>query len=492
MSGFHVIGGTGLNNSAHEVVEKVSIIKDGLPKRILNWKFGIGSVVVAGALVLGVIAYYQSNHFNSHSSINGTNVGGLTAEQALQKLEASVSKNQVYISKTLVLDEGQTKAGFTVKDLPNIQKVLSTQRTFLPASKAKNYSFLPTEGNQNQRQSMKNLLEQKLIAMNKNLKAPQDAQVQLQNGKIVVTKSVPGTQYDVASLLQEFQKQEANSIIYLNPVYIQPVKENAPIIKKEEATLQTMLGRTVNYKVQNKVYALKGSDLIKSVSLTKNMGITIDTAGIVNELNKINASQSTLNKSFQFKTNGGSVITVQGQTYGWALNVNQEAQAIQQAFEKGQTSVAASSVYGTGWNTGGVGYQNTTNGGIGDTYMEVSIAQQRIWLYKNGQMVLTSNVVTGRHDVGEDTHPGVWYIMYKQSPAVLAGSEVGNANYRVPVAYWAPFTMDGEGFHDASWRTNWSSTAYLHQGSGGCVNTPPSVMKAVYDNLSQYEPVIVY
>jgi hypothetical protein len=66
------------------------------------------------------------------------------------------------------------------------------------------------------------------------------------------------------------------------------------------------------------------------------------------------------------------------------------------------------------------------------------------------------------------------------------------AHYRVQVAYWAPFTDSGCGFHDASWRTNWSSTAYLHQGSGGCVNTPPNIMKTVYDNLSTYEPVVVY
>ena len=46
-----------------------------------------------------------------------------------------------------------------------------------------------------------------------------------------------------------------------------------------------------------------------------------------------------------------------------------------------------------------------------------------------------------------------------------------------------------KGFHDASWRKNWASDAYLTAGSGGCVNTPPSVMKTVYDNLSQNDPV---
>lgn len=81
------------------------------------------------------------------------------------------------------------------------------------------------------------------------------------------------------------------------------------------------------------------------------------------------------------------------------------------------------------------GYHTITNNGIGDTYAEVSIQEQRIWIYKNGQLVVTTPVVTGRHEVNEDTPSGVWYIMYKQSPSTLKGSEVGNLNYSVKVAY---------------------------------------------------------
>ena len=65
-------------------------------------------------------------------------------------------------------------------------------------------------------------------------------------------------------------------------------------------------------------------------------------------------------------------------------------------------------------------------------------------------------------------------------------------SYASPVSYWAPFTDSGCGFHDASWRTNWSSTAYLNDGSNGCVNMHTSDAGTAYDSLTQYEPVIVY
>ena len=52
--------------------------------------------------------------------------------------------------------------------------------------------------------------------MNKSLKAPQDAEAHLEQGKIIVSKSINGEQYDVASLLKDYQKQEYNSEIHLN------------------------------------------------------------------------------------------------------------------------------------------------------------------------------------------------------------------------------------------------------------------------------------
>lgn len=481
-----------LESAAQEKVEKIEESRLNPPRRFLNWKMGVGSVIVVGALALGGLCYYQKTHFNSHITINGVNVGGLTADQALKELESSIIKNEVYLGKTLVFDGNDAKMAFTNRDLPEVKKVLTKQQTFFPSSKKENYALLPSAGDQYRSQTMKQLLEEKLTEMNKNLKAPKDAEVHLEDGKIIVTKSIDGKQYDVKEILQQYQKQEYKSEIHLNPVYIQPIKENNPQIQKEKQILQALLQRTVNYKVQDQVYPLKGSDVIKHASVSKDGKVSIDPKDMQNEIAKINASQSTLNKSFQFKTHSGTVITVQGQSYGWALNVAKEAKQIQEAFENGQSTVVASHIYGNGWDHMATGFNTTTNNGIGDTYAEVSIAEQRIWLYKNGKMVLTTNVVTGRHDVGEDTHPGVWFILYKKSPSILEGSEYGQPHYRVKVNYWAPFTDDGQGFHDAGWRTNWSSTAYLHNGSGGCVNTPANIMEEVYNNLSQYEPVVIY
>lgn len=461
-----------------------------------KWWIGLVSLVVLVGLVFGGIFYYQAYHFNAHTMINGVKVGRLSVKQALNKLEAAELKNEVYVGEKQILDGKDTKMGFTSQDLPQVQKVFKTQQTIFPSSQEKNYTLVPRDLTANQSQTLKDQLKQKIIELNKNLKAPQDAEVKLEQGQLIVSKSVDGQQYDITRLLQDYQKQGFQSEIHLTPAYRQPIRETSATVKNDEKTIQTFLQRTVNFKVQNKVYPLKASQFVKNASVSKNGDIVINSIEtkkeIENQVKNINKSQSTLNKPFQFKTHSGSVITVQGQTYGWALNANKAADQLLNAFKTGQNSVVASAIYGNGWGSTAIGYNTTANNGIGNTYAEVSIKQQRIWLYRDGKMVLTTNVVTGRTDVNQDTHPGVWYILYKRSPSILVGSEVGMLNYHVPVKYWAPFTNDGEGFHDASWRTNWSSSAYIHQGSGGCVNTPPSVMASVYKDLSVYEPVVVY
>ena len=82
--------------------------------------------------------------------------------------------------------------------------------------------------------------------------------------------------------------------------------------------------------------------------------------------------------------------------------------------------------------------------------------------------------------------------MYKQRNTTLRGiGDTGKA-YASPVSYWAPFTESGCGFHDASWRTDWSTTAYVNNGSNGCVNMHTYDAPNAFNDLSVDEPVVIY
>ncbi|WP_423801237.1 L,D-transpeptidase family protein [Neobacillus sp. SAB-20_R2A] len=482
-----------MNNAEMNLVGEIPTRRGKSVKGNRNWKFVAASSASIIVLLIAGISYYQATRFNSQTTINDINVGGMTADQALKKLQTTVLQNRVFVGQQQILDENDTKMGFAEQDLPEVKKILKSQWTFFPSTKVKSFHLIPEKADQFRTETMKKLVEEKLLSMNKSLKAPQDAAAKLTQGSIIITKSKDGEQYDVSSLLKEYDKQHYKSDIHLSPLYIQPIKENSAIVKNEQKKLQELLGKTVEYKVQDQVFSLKASEVITNASVTKDMKITIDPNDIKNKVAEINDTKSTLNKDFSFKTHSGSVISVKGKGYGWALDVDKETAQIQAAFEKGESSISASNVIGHGWKGEGYGYDTTANNGIGGTYAEVSLAEQRIWIYKDGKLVITTNVVTGKHSTGHDTSTGVWYVLYKRSPSILTGRELGGKpSYQVQVNYWAPFTNDGQGFHDASWRKNWASNAYLNDGSHGCVNTQPDDMKIVYENLSTYEPVVIY
>lgn len=456
-------------------------------------RFAICAVIAMLALICGgYFIYQQQTHFNKNVQINGVNVGGLTAKEAEEKLAALKVTKKVYLDNKLIYTSQPADSEFTSKDIAKFEAALKKQATIFPSSKKQSFTITPTTSNGKSTASLATNVKNVLTEANKTRTAAVDAYAILKNGKVSVVSAKKGDQYDVSALLKQLAKQEGQEKIYLKAKYIQPVSADSTEVKTEVTKLKELAKRKLTYTVQTTKYELSASDLVTSARY-QNGKYELDTTALKNKIAEINQSQSTLNKSFTFKTTEGNEIQVQGGTYGWAISTTKAEKTLTNALLNNKTSVdAKSDVYGEGYNTGGIGYDVTTNNGIGTTYVEVSIQKQHLWAYKNGQLVASIDVVTGKHSTNNDTPTGVYYIMYLQTNTTLTGSKADGSSYASAVKYWAPFTLDGCGFHDADWRTNWSSTAYLDDGSLGCVNMKPSEAENVYNNLSQNEPVVIY
>ncbi|MBP3950962.1 L,D-transpeptidase family protein [Bacillus suaedae] len=452
-----------------------------------NWKVIVAAIILFIVLIISAISMYQLTHFSSNTSINNIDVSGLTADQTLATLQSASLTNHIYIGEELILEGTESEMSFTEEDLPEIKKTMKNQWSLFPSSKEKKYYLQPGSEDQYRSEDLRNELEQTLISINQHSQAPIDAYAHVENGEITISESIDGEQYDVSSLLEAYDQHEYTSEIHLQPMYLQPIKEDNEIVQSQVKKWQDFLSHTIEYQIQDQTYPLEAKELIINASFSEEMDIVIDSDTIKEKITDINDSKSTLEKDLTFKTTSDSTISVKGQGYGWALDVEKEAAMIKEAFQNGDRSISASHIIGNGWNGEGYGYDVTSNAGIGTTYAEVSIAEQKMWIYKEGQLVLTTNVVTGDRSTQQDTLTGVWYILYKRTPYTLTGED-----YSIDVNYWAPFTNSGQGFHDAAWRSNWSSNAYLNAGSNGCVNVPPEIMKKVYDYLEIYDPVVIY
>lgn len=123
---------------------------------------------------------------------------------------------------------------------------------------------------------------------------------------------------------------------------------------------------------------------------------------------------------------------------------------------------------------------------IGDSYVEINLTAQHLYLYVDGQLVTESDFVSGNVSRGFATPDGVYGLTYKTMDATLKGP-----GYATPVKYWMPFNGN-IGMHDAKWRRQFGGQIYLHNGSHGCINLPVEEAEKIYEQIYKGFPVICY
>ncbi len=122
---------------------------------------------------------------------------------------------------------------------------------------------------------------------------------------------------------------------------------------------------------------------------------------------------------------------------------------------------------------------------LGSTYIAIDIANQHMVFYKNGRLILATDVVTGDPAQG-GTPKGLWSIQEFDRDCWLVGS-----TYREHVDYWIG-VHGNYGIHDAVWRDSFGGSIYLYDGSHGCVNTPSAAMALLYETANLGTPVLFY
>ena len=123
---------------------------------------------------------------------------------------------------------------------------------------------------------------------------------------------------------------------------------------------------------------------------------------------------------------------------------------------------------------------------VGDTYIEISLDNQYMWCYLNGELLIETPIVTGNIAEHNDTRRGCFRIAYKTGNLYLNGP-----TWHDWVEFWMPFD-GGIGLHDSSWRDVYGGDIYLTDGSHGCINTPRDAMEVIYANYRVNDYVIVY
>lgn len=205
----------------------------------------------------------------------------------------------------------------------------------------------------------------------------------------------------------------------------------------------------------------------------------IDEEAVYNYAYDLAAIYNTLYHERSFTTTGGKTITFASSDYGYQIDCDGEAAQIL-ADIASNTAVEREPVYAV------KGFSRNGKDDLNGNYVEVDLTKQHLWFYRNGELVIETDVVSGLPKDERETATGVFGIPYKKSPEVLEGD-----TWEEEVEYWMPF-HDGQGLHDAPWRSSFGGEIYKTNGSHGCVNLPPKAAKVIYENMEERMPIILY
>ena len=195
-------------------------------------------------------------------------------------------------------------------------------------------------------------------------------------------------------------------------------------------------------------------------------------------------------RTFESTLAGEITIPAGRNDYGYTILQEDEAEQIREDIESG-SHVEREPLY-LETNSWGNPYYLRRNGhdDLAGTYIEVDLTAQHVWYYKDGELYIETDCVSGDVTKDRGTHVGCYPLAYKESPSVLTGGQ-GDSEYEEEVNYWMPF-YEGQGLHDATWRYYFGGSIYRGNGSHGCVNLPLYAAEEIYNAVETGTAIIIF
>lgn len=453
-------------------------------KRLRRFFIAMGSVI--GVLYIAVAVYFGF-HFYEDTVIYGVDCSQKTVDQV--KLEVADRLDEYVL--TVECREGKTETisadqiALEFVDNNSIDQMLRAQHCYiwpimmlLERSPMVSVAFSYDEVKAEQVLASMSCMDTFLSV------APQDAYIGTTDTGFEVVPEVMGTTLDQAKTLDTVLAALDSGAVtvsldeedcYVNPkLYSDDEELNA------DAEAMSELARayiTYDFGTQQEViHAPVIKDWIVELA---DGSFVIDDICVTEYVENLAAKYDTFGLPVDFYTSIGTTETLSGGDYGWCIDQDATIVALLNALADGYQGVMEPVYLFSA--------MSHENGGIGYTYVEICISQQRMWCYENGNLIVDTPVVTGNPNRDWGTPSGgVWAIDAKKRDAILEGE-----GYEEPVDYWMPFN-DNIGIHDFQERYHFGGSIYLSNGSHGCVNTPYDAVQKIFNAVSIGTPVIVY
>jgi len=441
--------------------------------------------VILAIILIGIYSFeviYTKDKFPNNTYVNDLNISGMTFGQADTLLSNTITWKNLYIvadSNKLITVPGKDISYKYISnvELKNVLGTFDSKKWFLYLGKDSKYTIKLT--------TTYDEIKLKKIITDANIleKTFQNAKLVYsdKNEEYIIEKEIYGMSlskeelYNLAKKAIDSRQTELNIDKSIKKPEVKA--DNVTLIKsKDEAN--SYLKTVITYKFGD-VEEIIDKALIKDWLKQNGSKIEFDFEAIRAYEDTIGDKYDTYGKSRDFTTSNKTKIKISGGSYGWTLHRTNSANALIKEIKAGKNkTIEPIYVY--------TALIRNVNNDIGKSYVEISLSNQKVWVYIDGVLKVETSTVTGNTSNGHATPTGIYPINYKTRNATLKGQ-----GYASPVDYWMPFN-GGVGLHDANWRSSFGGNIYKTSGSHGCVNLPPQKAKEIYSLVYPGMPVIVY
>ncbi len=447
----------------------------------------IGVMVVLAAIYVGTSVYFM-HHFYPQTTLNGRKVSGYSAKKV-----KNIANDEIhsYVLKLKTRD-GKTEeiAGADIDLEPQwndeTEKLIEKQNGFAWPVKLFQKETLKSETLVAFDEEKVKKVVDSLDCMDESKQTePENAGVSSYSEKdgYTIVPCVMGTKIDadkmyeavddaVNGLVEKLNLDKAG--VYIDPTVLDDNKELAHAVD----SMNKYSKASITYQIGKHTEVLDASVYSDWMRLNKNLKPVLSKKKVEEYVSTLAKKYNTCYTAKKLKTSYGKTVTIPLSHYGWKVDNEAEVNQIIDDIKAGKAV------------TRDLNYSMTANShdgnDFGDSYVEINLTAQHLFLYKKGKLVVESDFVSGNVSNGNATPTGAYGITYTEKNATLRGE-----NYETPVTYWMPFAGN-VGMHDAYWRSAFGGSIYKTGGSHGCINLPPNVAKKIFENVSKNYPVLVY
>lgn len=460
--------------------------KSSRPKAKRTRLYMISGIIFSAVVILYfLIGLSYQNVFFPGTIVNGINVSGLNPSEALEAVNTAAGE---YILILTEEDENTesvsgSSIGLCMADDSALKAILDSQNILtwgLESFHDKNYSLgigYDEEKLHAAVDSLSCMDQSKWIS-------PESAYITYEkDAGYQIMPETRGNEIIADALFEAISRAVCNldeslSLADAGIYRLPKISSEDPSLQEQLSLLQSYSDMTVTYQFGSQTEVLDSDTISEWISVSKSGRRTIDREAVAGYVKELAKKHNTAYSPKTLETSYGETVTIKNGYYGWLIDKEAEIDALMAILREGKSVTKEPAYSMEAASHDGPDY--------GDTYVEINLTAQHLFYYKDGELVIESDFVSGNPSRGNDTPGGAYSITYKERNATLKGQ-----NYRTPVSYWMPFNGN-IGMHDSSWRSTFGGSIYKTNGSHGCINLPPKVAETIFENIEQGVPVLCY